>query len=37
VGPVQVDWGINPAYFTQAWAQERGEEPWRLHLSLGSL
>jgi outer membrane protein assembly complex protein YaeT len=37
VGPVQVDWGINPAYFTQTWAQERGEEPWRLHLSLGSL
>jgi outer membrane protein insertion porin family len=37
VGPVQVDWGLNPAYFTQAWAKERGEEPWRLHLSLGSL
>ena len=37
VGPVQIDWGFNPAYYTSNWAQERGEEPWRLHLSLGSL
>jgi len=37
VGPVQVDWGVNPAYFTESWSQARGEEPWRLHLSLGSL
>jgi len=37
VGPVQIDWGVNPSYYTSAWAKERDEEPWRLHLSLGSL
>ena len=37
VGPVQIDWGVNPAYYTAAWSKERDEEPWRLHLSLGSL
>ena len=37
VGPVQIDWGFNPAYYMTSWAQERGEEPWRFHLSLGSL
>jgi len=37
VGPVQVDLGVNPSYYTSAWSKERGEEPWRLHLSLGSL
>ena len=37
VGPVQVDFGLNPSYYTASWAEERGEEPWRFHLSLGSL
>ena len=37
VGPMQVDVGVNPQYFAAAWPEERGEDPWRLHFSLGAL
>jgi len=37
VGPMQVDVGMNPQYFAAAWPEERGEDPWRLHFSLGAL
>lgn len=37
VGPLQVDLAFNPAWFTTPWAEERGEVPLRLHLSVGTL
>ncbi|MEE2751397.1 MAG: POTRA domain-containing protein [Myxococcota bacterium] len=37
VGPVQLDLAINPQYFAASWPEGRGEEPWRLHFSLGAL
>ena len=37
VGPMQLDVGVNPQYFAAAWPEERGEDPWRLHFSLGAL
>jgi len=37
VGPVQLDLAINPQYFAASWPESRGEEPWRLHFSLGAL
>ena len=36
-GNVVVDVGMNPQYFAAAWPEERGEDPWRLHFSLGAL
>ncbi len=37
VGPVQLDLGINPAWFTTTWAAAQGEAPWQVHFSLGAL
>jgi len=37
VGPVQLDFGVNPLYGSAGWAEERGEVPWRFHLSLGAI
>ncbi len=37
VGPLQLDLGANPLYYTTEWAAARGEVPLRLHVSLGTL
>ena len=37
LGPLRLDVGFNPVYFQEPWAEERGEVPARLHLSLGAL
>jgi len=37
VGPLQLDVGLNPMYQEGGWTDERGEVPYRFHLSLGSL
>ena len=37
VGPLRLDLAVNPVYFQQEWARDRGEVPVRLHLSLGAL
>ncbi len=37
VGPLQLDMGLNPMYQERGWTAERGEVPYRFHLSLGSL
>jgi len=36
VGSIQVDLGVNPAWYMTEWADERGEEPVRLHIALGA-
>ena len=36
VGSIQVDLGINPAWYMTDWSAERGEEPIRLHIALGA-
>jgi len=37
VGPLQLDVGLNPLYQEGGWTDDRGEVPYRFHLSLGSL
>lgn len=37
LGPLRLDVGVNPVYFREDWAADRGEVPARLHLSLGAL
>jgi outer membrane protein insertion porin family len=36
VGSIQIDLGVNPAWYMTDWADERGEEPLRLHIALGA-
>jgi outer membrane protein assembly factor BamA len=37
VGSIQVDLGMNPSWYMTDWSEERGEEPWRLHIALGAM
>ena len=37
IGPLRLDLAVNPVWFQQEWARDRGEVPVRVHLSLGAL